>query len=768
MKDMSLTPWDRAQPYLPWNLRPNIRNLRVEPVWFSDSAAFWYRRETERGLDYVIVDAESGTARPAFEREHMLAALAAVDTDPGAALDRIELLDMAGRLALDGRIYRFDGACLLLEQERRAAPDELLSPDGRRALYCKAGDLWLRDLDSGAHTRLTFTAEPHFEWAKTPDQNLENIGLRRRGIALPPVALWSPESRHIFTYQLDERQVRSLPLVQNLPDDGRMRPVLHDLRVAFTGDAHLPMAHQAVINADTGMVVPLMGGPVHVTETSGIEKREVWWSGDGSKLWYLDHDRYETCIALIEMQAETGAIREIIREESSSFVDMNMEFGRAPNVAILDRTSEAVWFSQGDGWAHLYLVNLTSGEVIRQLTRGEWVVRDLLRVDTDRREAIFLAGGHGDCDTPYQRRVCAVSLDDGELRVLTPRRGDHDVAMRGVGWADMTARARRVAPLPDAISPDGRYLVSTCAPIDSAPVSELRRIDGTLVSELETAVIGRDDVILPCPFQALAADGQTSIHGMLWLPEGAEDATPGSVPVLELIYPGPQCIEQPLSAWPADASEFFKVAFAGALARIGIAVVIIDARGTPFRSKAFHDLCHGKLHDPGHLEDHAAALAQLFETYPGLDAKRVGIMGHSAGGHAAARAVLAHGDVWQVAIATAGSHDPRLYNHCWPEKWNGPLNRGTEGAEDSFAAADNARLAEQLRGALMLGHGDLDDNVHPAQTQRLIQALIAADRDFEQLMTPNDDHYTFPRSPYVVRREIDFLCRHLKPGKDHQ
>lgn len=768
MKDMTQTLWDRALPVLPWNLRPEIRNLRVDPVWFCDSTAFWYLRETEHGSEHVIVEAATGVRRTAFDRAAMLAALAAVDTDPRAALDRLELVDREGQVALDGRIYQFGEGRLRLVQDRRAAPDELVSPDGRRALLRKAGDLWLRDLVSGAQTRLTFTAEPHFEWAKTPDQNLENIGLRRQGIALPPVALWSPDSRRIFTYQLDERRVRSLPLVQNLPDEGEGRPVLHDLRVAFTGDAQLPMAHQAVIDADTGATVAQKGGPVHVSETSGIEKREAWWSGDGNRLWYLEHDRYETRIALVEMDAETGATREVIREEAACFADMNMEFGRAPNVAILDGTKEAVWFSQRDGWAHLYLVDLASGQVLRQLTRGNWVVRDILRVDIERREVIFLAGGQGECDTPYQRRVCAVPLDGGEMRVLTPRRGDHDVAMRGVGWADMVARARRVVPQAEAVSPDGRYLVATRAPIDDVPVSDLRGADGTLVAELETAVIGRDDVILPRPFQAMAADGETRIHGMIWLPEGARDAAPRSIPVLELIYPGPQCIQQPLSAWPADPREFFEVAFAGALARIGMAVVITDARGTPFRSKAFHDLCHGRLYDPGHLEDHAAALAELFDAHPALDPARVAIMGHSAGGHAAARAVLAHGDVWQVAIATAGSHDPRLYNHCWPEKWHGPLVRDGNGGDDSFAAADNARLAGQLRGALMLGHGDLDDNVHPAQTQRLIHALIEADRDFEQLLAPNHDHYSFPRAPYVVRREIDFLCRHLQPGKDHQ
>ncbi|MCP1169515.1 S9 family peptidase [Limimaricola litoreus] len=752
------TLWRRAQPFLPWNLAQRTRNLRVTPTWFADGSAFWYARETAVGPEHVIVEAETGNAALAFDRDAMRAALAALDTDPDAALARLEILDREGGMALDGAAYAFDGVRLRLMRASQGEPLDLLSPDGRHALFLRDGDLWLRAVASGAKTRLTDTGAPHFEWAKSPDQSLETIRLRRQGIALPPVALWSPDSRKILTHQLDERRVKSLPLVQNLPDGGGLRPVLHDLRVAFTGDAELPMAHLAVIDIASGQVTPHAGGPVHVSETSPLEKAEGWWSAAGDKVWFLDHDRYETRVSLIEMDTTTGASREVIRETETAFVDVNMEFGRRPNIRILDGSGEAIWFSQRDGWAHLYLIDLADGAVKRQLTQGEWVVRDILAVDPEARRVVFLAGGMGPCDTPYQRKVCAVSLDGGEVEILTPERGDHDAVMRDLGWADARAVADRAGPLPAAVAPGGRHFVVTRAPIDGLPVSELRRADGTLVARVECGSCAQDDVILPEPFETRAADGETMLHGMIWMPEGAREVR--SIPILEMIYPGPQCIEQPLSAWPADPSEFFKTALAGAFARIGIAVVILDARGTPFRSKAFHDLCHRRLHDPGYLEDHASAIAELCDRHPALDPGRVAIMGHSAGGHAAARAILAHGDVWQTAIATAGSHDPRLYNHAWPEKWNGPLIRDDAGG-DSYAAADNSRLAAGLRGALMLGHGDLDDNVHPAQTQRLACALIEAGHDFDLLMTPNDDHYSFPRAPYVVRREMAFLVRHL-------
>ncbi|MCL3883387.1 alpha/beta fold hydrolase [Marivita sp. GX14005] len=751
--------WAQVTPYLPWSLAKTVRNRRVDPVWFQDGAAFWYRRETETLPEFICVETETGTRRTVFDSAALAKALGAVTDRPEAALDRIELLDPgAARIALDGAIYGFDGTALVLERPRRCGPDALPSPDGRRALFRRAGDLWLRDLDSGAETRLTTTGAAHFEWAKSPDQSLETLHIARRGISLPPVAVWSPDSRKVLTHQLDERRVRRLPLVQHIPDDGSLRPVLHDLRVAFTGDPDLPMIHHAVIDVLSGQISHLDVPPQHATETTTIEKLETWWSADSARLWLLDHNRFETRIALIEADATTGRTREIVAETCETFADVNMEFGRVPNIRILDRSNEAIWFSQADGWAHLYLVDLGTGKTLRQLTRGPWVVRDILAVDEAARRVLFLAGGITEGDTPYQRAVCAVSLDGGAVQVLTPERGDHDVAMRAPGWRDMVEEARRLTPQPAAVAPDGRHFVSARAPLDGLPVSELRRADGTLVAQLEEATAPPEGMILPEPFTATAADGETVIHGMIWMPEGA--AEDRSIPLVEMVYPGPQCIEAPLSAFPADPSEFFKTALAGVFARLGLAAVIIDARGTPFRSKALHDACHKRLHDPGHLEDHAAALEQLCASRPALDPARIGIMGHSAGGHAAARAVLAHPEVWKAAVATAGSHDPRLYNHAWPEKWNGPLERFPDGST-SYDAAANAPLAHRLQGALFLGHGDMDDNVHPAQTQRLAAALIDAGKAFEMLITPNDDHYSFPRAPYVVRREIDFLLRHL-------
>lgn len=773
--------WQKVEDYMPWNLSETFFNLSVSPHWFADGQHFWYRQNSQQGLAYLIVNAETGIKTPAFDAQALLAAIAVLpaeyrlQTTPEELFEGLEILsfnECSLELNIGRHIYSFDGKALHHLSAAVSQAYETLSPDGTKIVFRRDCNLWLRDVASGQETALTTSGAPHFEWAKSPDQSLETIFLQRRNIVLPPIVVWSPDSSRIFTYQLDERNVRVMPLVQNVPDDGSHRPVKHELRIAFTGDEILPMAYQAVIDVATATMTRDIGAPVHVSETSGIEKCEAWWSADSGRVFFLSHDRYEQHIGLFELDAESGQRRHILTENAQSFVDVNMQFGSMPNIHILDETNELIWFSQRDGWAHLYLCDLTTGAIKAQITKGQWVVRDLLHIQKDRRQVYFIAGGlqaddHGGykdqnsgTHNPYLRTICVASFDGGDVKVLTREQGDHDAVLRYVGWSDILERSTSMIAPASAFSPDGRYFVSGHGDFDHLTETVLRRNDGEIIAVLDRGETSKADALVwPQSFQTLAADGETAIYGALWLPDDYH--ADGRYPVLDMTYPGPQCTKVPHRAFPGnDAYAFFHNALAGAFTKLGIAVVMIDGRGTPFRSKAYHDLCHGNLADPGFLSDHVAALQQLFERFSGLDPNSIGIMGHSAGGHAAARAVLAYPDFYKVAVATAGSHDPRTYNCCWPEKWQGKLVINDDGSSNYDTAANHS-LAAQLKGKLLLGHGDMDENVHPAMTQQLAAALIREGKVFDTLITPNDDHYSYSRSPYVTRRRMEYLLRHL-------
>ncbi|NGM47491.1 prolyl oligopeptidase family serine peptidase [Rhodobacter sp. SGA-6-6] len=748
MTDLLLKP--SVEDRLPSAFPGACRNLTVAPHWLDDGR-FWYCRDGEAGPEYVLVEAATGRKAAAFDPVALRAALR--DDEAFAALEITAADGQGVGLAHGRRRWRWHSAEGRLEDlpGRPHADDESLSPDGQWVLFRRDGDLWLRPAAGGAERRLTATAEPHFEWAKSPDQSLETILIARRGLRLPPIALWSPDSRRIFTYQLDERAVRRVPIVQNVPEDGGFAPRLYEMRNAFTGDEHLPMAHQTVIEIASGRIIPC--GPTHVTETSGLEKREAWWSADSRRVFWLDHDRFERAVTLVETDAATGTARRVIAEEAETFVDVNMAYGAMPNIRVLDRSEELVWFSQRDGFAHLYLCDLATGAVKAQITTGDWPVVELLGVDEAARQAVFLAGSGETSADPYQRRVCVAALDGGGMRVLTPGAGDHAPVLRDLGWAEILETNGANGPLPSGLSPGGGHVVVTTADAGGPGRSWLCRVaDGARVADLEQGSCALP-LVWPERVELLAADGRTRLFGMLWKPRDFDPAR--TYPLLDMVYPGPQCIQSPRTALPHD--EVTKIAWAQAAAEMGMAVLMMDGRGTPYRSRAFHELCHGNLADPGFLSDHVAAFPQLAATRPWLDLSRIGIMGHSAGGHAAARGVLAWPEVYKVAVSTAGSHEPRSYNRCWPEKWQGELIRHPDGST-SYDSAANAPLAGRLQGHLLLGHGDMDENVLPSTTLQLAKALERAGKSFDLLLTANDDHASFKRNPWVMRRILSWLA----------
>ncbi len=373
---------------------------------------------------------------------------------------------------------------------------------------------------------------------------------------------------------------------------------------------------------------------------------------------------------------------------------------------------------------------------MNQITHGEWAVLDLLHVDEKHGYLYFTAGGKEAGQDPYYPHLYRVKLDGTHLRHLTPEPSNHDIAF----------------------SPTGRFFIDTYSRIDTAPVSVLRAADGRLIRELQRADIAPLRAAgwrPPEPFKVKARDGHTDIYGVIFRPSNFD---PGErYPVLDAIYPGPQVIRTPKAFGVQESDQ--------ALAELGFIVVTIDGMGTPSRSRAFRELSYNNMGDAGGLEDHIAGLKQLAARYPYLDLTRVGIYGNSGGGYASARALLKFPDFYKVAVAAAGNHDQRSYWAEWGERFHGyPVG-------ENFLSQANAPLAANLKGRLLLVHGSLDDNVHPSNTLQLVDALIAANRDFDLLILPNRNHGLVDlgkgkaasrrSDPYFLRRRWDYFVEHL-------
>jgi dipeptidyl-peptidase-4 len=746
--------YERAEQYLPWNVKPAIFDARVEPHWIGERDRFWYKREAGGAKAFVLVDPEAATRQPAFDHARLATALSDATGTTYAAddlpFDELTFVDdeQGISVVVDGVAW----TCALDTYDcRRGEPvepkrkDEVRSPDGRWAAFTRDGNLFVRALASGDERQLTHDAEPYYDYASLAESRLSAITDRAVGKPIPPAVLWSPDSRRLVTYRLDQREVSPLYLLQSTPADGSTRPVLHPYRYPLPGDAHVPQAELLLIDVERGTLTDVATAPLSVGARSPFDQKAIWWSGDGQRVYALRAERYGRAVSLLAIDAATGQARTVLEEQGATQVYPQHVPSEVTNVREIGEGDAFTWFSTRDGWGHLYLVDGTTGDVTRQLTSGPWTVRDVLHVDSETRTVLFTAGGREPERDPYYRHVYRVTLDGGEPELLTPEDAEHEVTM----------------------APSGQYFIDTYSRVDAPPVSVLRRADGEVSVRLEQADIAALQSRgwrFPERFRVKARDGVTDLYGMIIRPSTYDPNR--TYPVLDAIYPGPQTIRTP-KAFPAATTGFWQDQ---ALAELGFIVVTIDGMGTPYRSKAFHDAAYGAAFgEAGGLADHVAGLTQLGDRDASMDLERVGIYGHSGGGYASTRAMLRFPEFYKVAVSSAGNHDQLGYNAGWGERWIG-VHDG-----EIYDHQDNIRLAGNLQGKLLLVHGEMDDNVHPSLTLRLVDALITANKDFDLLIIPNTNHglfdtrrglaafeqYTSQGHPYFTRKRWDFFVEHL-------
>lgn len=748
--------YERAERFLPWNIEQLVFRMNVEPNWIQQSDRFWYRVRTRGGAEFVLVDPEVGTREPAFDHARLAAALSTASGQPyeGTRLPfkRIAFSDDGGTVCFDVNERHWECdlatyACTAIERSALPDADALRSPDGRWDAFAREHNLWVRAVESGEERQLTHDGEPYYDYAARPEGRTTAVTERVTGKQTPPSAVWSPDSTKLLTHRLDQRQVRELHLIQAVTGEGA-RPKLHAYRMPLAGDEHVGHAELLTVDVESGNATPVQAEPLLAIAFAPPERGYVRWTEDSSAVSFVQRERGFRACSLIAADATTGETREVLAERGATLTVPHLSPTTDKPMFWLSNDGDvALWLSERDGWGHLYLYDAHSGEVKQQITSGPWAVRELVHVDEQTRTVWFTAGGREVGRDPYYRHLYRVSFDGSGLELLSPEDADH-----------------LLTP-----SPCGRFFVDVYSRVDQPPVSVLRDRSGSVVVALEEADV--EELLAtgwryPERFTVKARDGLTDIYGTLIYPVSFDPEQ--RYPVLDGIYPGPQHlrVEQ---RFP-DTDPRSSVWHDQSLAELGFIIFSVDGLGQPFRSKAFHDFSYRNFEDGGGLEDHIGALRQLARSRPFLDLERVGIYGHSGGGYASVKALGRFPDFFKVAVSSAGNHDQYGYMAEWGEMYLGlPADN-----PEVWEAQKNLPLVEQIRGKLLLAWGEMDDNVQPALTIQLIDALIKAGKDFDMLVIPNANHAfadlgrsgqdergTTANNLYFLRRRWDYFVRHL-------
>lgn len=582
-------------------------------------------------------------------------------------------------------------------RQARQRRSEFPSPDGRQVARIRDDNIVLVDRESDAETPLTTDGTPDVPWG--------NVS-------------WSPDSQYLTAFRITPGEDLEVHLIESSPEDGG-RAVVHSRPYPLPGDRF--SSHELhVFSLASAAEVPCE------VEAFDFGTPRVRWKADGHLFTVEKTDRGHQRFRLIQIDAETGTVRNLIDEQTETFIwTAHAENLGIRHVQWLEQTDELIYVSERDGWRHLYLIDAMDGTVKNQITQGDWVVRGVDRVDEEQRQIWFRASGMDADQDPYLIHYCRVNFDGSGFTRLTAGHGNHSVQY----------------------SPGGEFLIGSYSRVDQAPQHELRRTsDGSLVCELEAADISELESRgwkPPEVFSAKGRDGKTDIWGIIVRPSDFDPSK--KYPVIEDIYAGPQSAFVPKTFSPATRYR--------ELTDLGFIVVKIDGMGTAHRSKAFHDVCWQNLRDAG-FPDRIAWMKAAAALYPEMDLSRVGVYGTSAGGQNAAGAVLFHPEFYKAACASCGCHDNRMDKASWNEQWMGyPVG-------PHYAESSNIDNAWRLQGKLMLIVGEMDTNVPPESTLRFADALIKADKDFDLIVVPGMGHSNGGR--YGQRRMQDFFVRHLK------
>ncbi len=794
--------YELAGRWAPYKTNDLVYSTSVNPRWIDGGERFWYTYETSEGDFHWLVDPVTGTRTAIFDRDQIAAEITRITGDPYEArhlpIRSIRFIDQntlrfevessqdeeaddeteddeenqeeegaSSRARPQKKVHYFEytvSSRTLVELEEADHPDNhpswaSVSPDGETVvfgrehnLYMMSGEDYARIVDarrgkSGEEAdsaekdvevdeiQLTTDGVRYYGWygegrGPTDQEREKEMTERKRA----PIS-WSKDSRRFALVRSDQREVDELWVIHSV---GNERPELETYKYDMPGEEDVTQNEVWIYDLESREAVKVDDDPWKDQSMSVLsdrqfnypdsdEPRRAIWLADGSdELWIqrISRDRHRTDVMVAD--ASTGAILRTVIEER-----MNTYMETRPVVMLDD--GDVLWWSERDGWAHLYRYG-SDGTLEARLTQGPFSVQSVTGVDEAAGSVFFMAAGREAGEDPYYQHLYRVGLDGSGLRLMNPGDRDHRASA----------------------SESARFFVENASRVDTAPVSVVRNARGEVVVELEEADFSQLLAAgwqFPEPFTVKADDGVTDLYGVMYKPFDFDSTR--VYPLVEYVYPGPQT--------ESVAKSFSTSRYEVGLAQFGMVVITIGNRGGhPSRSKWYHNYGYGNLRDYG-LADKKAAAEQLADRHDFIDLDRVGIYGHSGGGFMSTAAMLVYPDFFKVAVSSSGNHENDVYNRWWSETHHGVKEVVGDDGEVSFEydIDGNSELAANLKGHLLLTTGDVDNNVHPAGTYRMAEALIRANKRFDFFLFPGQRHGYGNMGDYWFWLRAEYFVRHL-------
>jgi dipeptidyl-peptidase-4 len=726
------------------NLTPKVGDLAVGANWIEESDIFWYSYKTSSGKNFYYVNAATRSKQSLFDCRYMAAQLRKLTHHPYNELD-LPLQEIKFEKKSTTKFtFKVDSIKFLYDittqklvikdtigKEKKKPSWPSYSPDSTWIAYAKNHNLFLmkaKDKDS-IEIQLTTDGERYYSFAGNSEDTTKNKKQRAR-------VDWFKNSKKLYVERSDDRKVKDLFVIDVLANP---RPKLETYRYSMPGEEFVPQSELIIFDVATK-------GRVNVDLKKWKDQTiGVMWSSQkaADKLIVMRKDRPLKNLDICLVNAETGSVTVLFSEETWPY--FNDDYTR---LSVLNEGNDLIWWSERTGWGQLYLYD-GKGSLKSQITNGYFVTGRVERIDTLGRNIYFEAFGREEGVHSYYSMKYKASIDKGGMTLITKEPANHSFSM----------------------SKSNKYFVDTWSRVDKAPKSVLRDNMGNVLIDLETADLSQLYLTgwkMPETIVVKAKDGVTDLYGVMYKPFNFDSTR--KYPIISYVYPGPQTESVPYTFTVTGGKNV-------PLAQLGFIVVNFGHRGgSPMRSNYYHTFGYSDLRDYA-LADDKYGIEQLADRYKFIDVNRVGIYGHSGGGFMSTAAILSYPEFYKVAVSSAGNHDNNIYNQWWGETHNGVTETEkkikTKGdVRDSTKKEEvkitfkgevekNQDLAKNLKGYLLLTHGDIDNNVHPGNTLRVVDQLIKANKRFDFMMLPGQRHGFGNATPYFDRMMWYYFAEHL-------